>query len=131
MTEAVLVLGGGWSSWAHPGASEEEPVTCLLRSVQGHMARGSPKVWAVPARGLGVSMLLGRGLGPALGCTTLWESWAQPWGSQPASLPTCPPLLHPAACLLRTCVRCSAEGWVVFSAGAPAAGCSARLEARG
>lgn len=25
MTEAVLVLGGGWSSWAHPGASEEEP----------------------------------------------------------------------------------------------------------
>ena len=63
MIEAVLVLSGGWSSWAHPGASKEEPVTCFLRSVQGHMARGSPKVWAVPARGFGASMLLGRGLG--------------------------------------------------------------------
>lgn len=74
------------------------------------MARGSPKVWAVPARGLGASMLLGRGLGPALGCTALWESRAQPWGSQPALLPTHPLLLHPAACLLRTHVRCNAEG---------------------
>lgn len=110
MIEGVLVLGGGWSSWAHPGASKEEPVTCFVRSVQGHMARGSPKVWDVPARGLGASVLLGRGLGAALGCTAWWEGWAQPWASEPAPLPTRPALLCPAACLLRTQVCCDAEG---------------------
>lgn len=85
--EAVLVLGGGQFFWAHPGDSEEEPVTCSARSVHSPMAAGSAKVWGVPLRGLGVPMLLECGLGLCSGLPRVMEELG-PASGHPACSPS-------------------------------------------